>query len=65
MKTWRREIIPTAWGNKLGGVNIKIAIFQEDRLSTLLLAVCILPLTNVLREMSVDYMLGSIKANNL
>ena len=63
MPKWRTEL--TACGESLCEVMIKRGIFQGDSLSPLLFVICMIPLSSVLRKMSLGYTLGTEKINSL
>ena len=65
MKSWRVELL--SGEENLGAVNIRQRIFQDDSLSPLLFSVCLLPLTNILRDAAPEYHFASNgqKVNNL
>ena len=62
-----RKVKINASGEKLGEVDIRKAIFQGDSLSPLLLVLCFVPLTWLLRRAKVDYERGKkrFKLNHL
>ena len=55
MKGWNVELM--SCGEFLGKVNIRRAIFQGDSLSPLLFVICMKPLTEILRKVSMGYTL--------
>ena len=57
MKSWKLEL--NGSGEKLGEVDIRRGIFQGDSLSPLLLILCIVPLTRLLRRAKPGYKLGN------
>ena len=57
MKSWRVELI--SGEENLGEANIRRGIFQGDSLSPLLFAVCLLPLTHILRDAAPGYHFAS------
>ena len=57
MKSWRVELISRE--ENLGEVNIRRGIFQGDSFSPLLFAVCLLPLTHILRDAAPGYHFAS------
>ena len=57
MKLWRVELI--SGEENLGEVNIRQGIFQGGSLSPLLFAVCMLPLTHILRDVAPGYHFAS------
>ena len=63
MKSWSTEL--TACGQTLGTVKTKRGIFQGDSLSPLLFALCMIPLTKIVRKAKAGYMLDNIKVNHL
>jgi hypothetical protein len=63
MVNWKTEL--TACGETLCEVDILRGIFQGDSLSPLLFVICMIPLSSVMRKMSVGYTLGNVKVNNL
>ena len=63
MDNWKTDL--TACGQILGTVSIKKGIFQGDSLSPLIFILCIVPMTEILRNTRAGYMLGSGKVNHL
>ena len=59
MQSWRMVLF--SGENKLGKVNIKRDIFQEDSLSPLLLVVALISVTVILRTMKQGYSFGKEK----
>ena len=57
MKSWRVELI--SGEENQGEINIRQGIFQGDSLSPLLFAVCLLPLTRILRDAAPEYHFAS------
>ena len=63
MVNWKTEL--TSCGESLGSVDIRRGIFQGDSLSSLIFAVCMLPLTKILKDVKIGYTLGDVKINHL
>ena len=53
MKSWKLEL--NTFGGKLGEVDIRRGIFQDDSLSPLFLALCMVPLIWLLRRAKAGY----------
>ena len=56
MEQWKTEL--TAGGKTLGEVNIKRGIFQGDSLSPILFVLCLIPLSDMLRQAKPRYSVG-------
>ena len=63
MTHWKTGL--TSCGQILGTVNIKRGIFHGGSLCPLIFALCIVPMTKILRQMRAEYMLGNAKVNSL
>jgi hypothetical protein len=59
MEMWKTELISN--GEKLGCVGIRRGIFQGDSLSPLLFVLCLIPLTLILREAEMGYIMKDKK----
>ena len=61
MRNWKTDVMRES----LGTVNIKGGISQGESLSPLILAICMIPLSKVLRKAKTGYSLGDVKINHL
>ena len=63
MTKWRTELILS--GESLGKVNIRRDIFQGNNLSPLMLVICMVPLTLVLKKLKEGYTMEHIRMNHM